>query len=143
MIKPNLEDVKKTLEKYEFPRDKIIIIGFEDNLSDFYQICDIYLNPPREGGGFSVLQAIVNELPVVCLFDSESGKAYAGEENCVKDLKDYYNEMEMLYNNREYYTNKINAEKKVIEKYEYGEVIKKLVNYIEIAKANYNKRKLL
>lgn len=128
-------------KKYsEFKGKQIFMKEFENNLSDFYQICNISLNPPREGGGFSLAQSIVNNIPVVCDIKSSSGMYMIGESNCVSGMKEYFEEMEKLIVDNEYYQKKIDAEKLHIKKYNYEEVIKKLVTYIEIAKERFRKR---
>ncbi len=38
------------------------------------QCCDIYVNPPRMGGGFSVAEAMAEGLPVVTYDDSDGGR---------------------------------------------------------------------
>ncbi len=49
------------------------MLGHQENLDGLLQRCDIYLNPPRIGGGFSVIQAMAWRLPVVSRDESDGG----------------------------------------------------------------------
>ena len=43
---------------------RIILWGYEENLENLYQICDLYLNPNRIGGGVSIRLAMKQGLPI-------------------------------------------------------------------------------
>jgi hypothetical protein len=85
-------------------------------------------------------EAIVNEIPVVSDIKSPSGKHYIGSENCVEGNKEYFEEIEKLMSDKFYYYKKVEAEKENLKKYEYAEVIKKLIEFVEIAKERFQKR---
>nr|WP_314859067.1 glycosyltransferase [uncultured Undibacterium sp.] len=46
----------------------------QDNLRGIYDCCDIYVNPPRLGGGFSVAEAMAQGLPALAFVDTDGGK---------------------------------------------------------------------
>jgi hypothetical protein len=48
------------------------------DLRSVLRCCDIYLNPPRMGGGFSVAEAMAEGLPVLALADGDGGSKLAG-----------------------------------------------------------------
>jgi hypothetical protein len=48
-------------------KDRVYYLGYQSNLADVYIIADLYLNPPRKGGGISALLALNNGIPVVTL----------------------------------------------------------------------------
>ena len=56
--------------------------------------CDIYVNPPRIGGGFSVLEAMADGLPVLSLVRSDGG-AKTGE-HALEDEDAYFAKLEVL-----------------------------------------------
>ena len=42
-------------------------VGYQDDILAFEEICDLYVNPPRVGGGFSVVEAFCKGKPAVTL----------------------------------------------------------------------------
>ncbi len=128
-------------QKYkEFIGKQIFFIKYENNLGAFYKICDIFLNPARDGGGFSIAQAIANNVPVV----SYKGRAacyHAGEENCVNSIEEYVEEVHKIYSDKAYAIKKVELQKKNLEKYNSSTVTEHLINYINLAKIKYFNRK--
>jgi len=55
------------------PLQQIRILPTHPDLRSVYRCCDIYVNPPRMGGGFSVAEAMAESLPVVAYVDSDGG----------------------------------------------------------------------
>lgn len=55
------------------PLKQIRILPTHPDLRSIYRCCDIYVNPPRMGGGFSVAEAMAESLPVVAYVDSDGG----------------------------------------------------------------------
>jgi glycosyltransferase involved in cell wall biosynthesis len=52
---------------------RIHALGYRTDVIDVLDIADIYLNPPRIGGGFSVAEAMGQGLPVVTFTNSDGG----------------------------------------------------------------------
>jgi len=48
-------------------QNRVVNIGFQQDLAAISAMCDVYLNPKRAGGGTSAQTAILNNLPVVTL----------------------------------------------------------------------------
>lgn len=42
-------------------------VGYQDDILAFEEVCDLYVNPPRVGGGFSVVEAFCKGKPAVTL----------------------------------------------------------------------------
>ena len=59
-----------------------------------YRACDIYVNPPRMGGGFSVAEAMAEGLPVLAFAGSDGG-AKTGE-HALADADAYFARLEQL-----------------------------------------------
>ena len=53
----------------EYPKyiedHRIVLWGYEDDLPSLYRICDVFFNPDRTGGGWSITWAIGEGLPVL------------------------------------------------------------------------------
>lgn len=72
---------EKIFLKYNDIKKKIHIIPWENNLAALYQICDVYLNHDRRGGGFSILFAMEQGLAVAALKKNYSGGAVWCDES--------------------------------------------------------------
>lgn len=137
-----LKELKVIDEKYNYLVDKqIFYIYYEEKLGEFYNLCDIYLNPLRDGGGFSMAEAIVNDVPIVTHIQSSAGKHYCGQKQCVNSDIEYIEEMKSMIENKEYRKNKLDLQKENLKKFEYHGIINKLIGFIEKAKDRYSERK--
>ena len=73
---------------------RLKVLGSRDDVGGLLQLSDIYVNPLRMGGGFSVAEAMAEGLPVVSFADSDGGDklgAYA-----VPDLEQYLLQLRCL-----------------------------------------------
>lgn len=100
------------MEKYPVVSANSSFIGYCEDILALMEICDLYVNPDRLGGGFSVIEAFAKGRPGVYL---NRGDVYTagGEDFAVgsfdemakqilkyKDDKEYYNEMAGLAKER-------------------------------------------
>lgn len=84
---------------------QIIFINYERNLFDFYDICNVYVNPIRNTGGISGAWAMKAKLPIVTTdVDSDIG-GMVGIESCL-DIGDFTDEILLLKNDTQYYKEK-------------------------------------
>lgn len=56
------------------PASQLHVLPNHADLRSVYRCCDIYVNPPRMGGGFSVAEAMAEGLPVLAFGDSDGGQ---------------------------------------------------------------------
>lgn len=70
-------------------RKKAKCLGFQEDLVAIYDFCNLYLNPPRKGGGFSAIDAMVKGLPVVTFAGGDVGSVSqeAWAVNSYKDME--------------------------------------------------------
>ncbi|MBB2184186.1 glycosyltransferase [Lachnospiraceae bacterium MD1] len=61
--------------------ERVKYIGYHEDLRGVLNIADVYLNPPRKGGGTSAVEAMAQGLPVITL--GECDVAYAAGENFI------------------------------------------------------------
>ncbi|MBI3095862.1 MAG: glycosyltransferase family 4 protein [Rhodocyclales bacterium] len=52
---------------------RVRALATRDDLPGVFRCCDIYVNPPRMGGGFSVAEAMAEGLPVTAFANSDGG----------------------------------------------------------------------
>jgi len=69
---------------YDLVGKSVIFIEYETNLPGLYKICDIYLNPNRAGGGFSIAWAMQQGLAVASPLSAAAGDTLIGQELSVK-----------------------------------------------------------
>lgn len=83
---------------------QIVYKKYEEDLPALYQICDVYLNPDRMGGGISIIWAMQQSLPIAQILRVSFGAAWTGIENAVDgDMHDVMIYIESLYQDAELY----------------------------------------
>lgn len=125
----------------ERDREKIVKIKYLGNLPEVYRMCDLYINPPRLGGGFSMAEAIANDLCVITPAISAAGVLHCGIENSSKNLNEFKNELYKIYEDISYKENKLKKEKNIQESLSLKNVIPKLFDYIDEAIKLFRERK--
>lgn len=100
-----MDNYSDLMEKYSAVNANSSFIGYCDDILALMEICDLYINPERLGGGFSIIEAFAKGKPGVYL---KKGDVYTagGKEFAVnnfdemekqilryKDNKSYYNKM--------------------------------------------------
>ncbi len=93
------------------------------------------------GGGFSMSEAIVNDVAVISPKASMAGELHCGKENCVSDLKEYFFEILKMYKDKNYLKEKLEKEKLVQKSLSYEVKIPQLISYIEKARQNFLERR--
>lgn len=126
---------KQVCEKWEQMKAHSTFIGYCEDMQALMELCDLYVNPKRLGGGFSIIEAFEKGVPGVYL---KNGDVYTsgGEEHAVntfeemqetilryKEDKAFYEEMAQKGRKRaELMTDSVPAmqkmEQKIIEKIE-------------------------
>ncbi|WP_347451170.1 glycosyltransferase [Acetoanaerobium noterae] len=76
---------------------RIIKISYENHLESLYNICDIYIDSKRQGGGMSIASAMNEGLPIIVFSDSTHGRIWIGEENCVESVEAYNDLLDSMY----------------------------------------------
>lgn len=61
----NPENLKKVYASHPGLTDRIHYIGFVDNTLNYLDLCDLYINPIRRGGGTSCVEAMSLGIPVI------------------------------------------------------------------------------
>lgn len=77
-------------------------LGFQEDVLAVDEVCDLYINPKRVGGGTSAAEAMYKGLPVVT-FDFGDVGLGAGADFHVKDYDDMYNQVLRYANDKNYY----------------------------------------
>lgn len=94
----------------EFKELRIHCIGYVNNLPGLYDICDLYINPRRIGGGFSALEALCNGVPVVT-YNYGDVASNAGKLFCVENTEEMVCIIKKYINQSSFYEQMSNAAK--------------------------------
>lgn len=81
----------------EVAQEQLRLIPNQDAIQGLLRCSDIYINPPRMGGGFSVAEAMAEGLPVVSYAHSDGGDKM-GAAAVTRDA-DYFSRLELLLHN--------------------------------------------
>lgn len=97
-----MDNYKKLMQNYPLVSDNSSFIGYCDDILALMEICDLYVNPDRLGGGFSVIEAFSKGKPGVYL---NRGDVYTagGEEFAVSNFDEMINQILKYKNDKNYY----------------------------------------
>ncbi|AUM96499.1 TPA: glycosyltransferase [Clostridium botulinum] len=142
LVGPN--DIPYIMKEYKnlIEQRKIIKIDYEEDLPALYKICDVYINPIRNGGAGSVSIAMQTGIPAIVEKTSQDSVFIIGEENCVDDDKDLYmDELLKLYEDESYKKYKGDSMKKIIlGKNSWKAYIEKYLEIFRLTEEHYNQR---
>lgn len=114
---------------------QIIHIHFEEDLLALTKICDVFLNPNRVGGGYSVSVAMKVGIPVLTTTFESDGLIAVGRENSSGDTyEDLILELTKLRYSTDYWRSKREAMFRRIEEREGKSSIEQLIEYFESIK---------
>lgn len=95
----NYDNVCKS---HELIQKNSTFVGYCEDILALMEICDLYINPKRQGGGFSVIEAFTKGVPGVYL---QMGDVYAagGAEFSVTDYEEMIQKILKYKDDKEYY----------------------------------------
>lgn len=67
-------------------KDKVKYLGFREDLVDVIKVSDLFVNPPRQGGGGGAVRAFSVDVPVITLPNCDVSNV-VGEEFCCENLE--------------------------------------------------------
>lgn len=83
-------------------RRQAVNLGYCKDILSRIELCDLYLNPVRKGGGTSSVEAMFKGIPVVSL-DYGDVAVNAGEDFCVKDYSEMAGKIEQYYEDADFH----------------------------------------
>lgn len=92
----------KRVEQYPMLKERSVYTGFVDDILAVDEICDVYVNPRRDGGGTSVVEAMAKKVPPVTLHHGDVALG-AGEYFCVEDYPSMVRQILRLRDDPQYY----------------------------------------
>ncbi|RDI40104.1 glycosyltransferase [Falsibacillus pallidus] len=116
---------------------RIHFIDYHPDLPAFYQLCDVYVNPFRKGGGISAAMAMDAGIPVVTLKSSADTAFYVGNE-AVED-EEFSGELYKLCRDSEYRKKKGAVMKDAIQKFfDFSGAVDDISRGFEMAKTSFD-----
>lgn len=108
----------------------IVFIDYEEDLAGLYGICDVYLNPPRNGGGFTIGIAMSRGLPVVTLNHPTDARRFVGEENTAGiNMNQYMAELIMIFEDQGYRYEKGQKMQAALGNFSFETAVQQLISF--------------
>lgn len=96
----------KSILLHKISDKRVVFVGFVENLAGVMKACDVYLNPPRAGGGFSAHIALKNNIPIITLNDCDV-YSWVGDRFVCNDLDDMGYTLKRYYEDMDFRNRKI------------------------------------
>lgn len=93
---------EKSIEKYDRLSSQSVYLGFCDDILSRMEVCDLYINPLRTGGGTSCVEAMFKGVPVVTVNYGDVA-VNVGEDFCVRDYMEMQEKILKYHDDSEYY----------------------------------------
>lgn len=91
-----------TLSRFPELKKQCINLGYCNDILSRMEICDLYINPTRKGGGTSCVEAMFKGIPVVSVNFGDVS-VNVGEDFCVEDYRQMQERILKHYEDREYH----------------------------------------
>ena len=98
------ENYANVVEQYPLLKLNSVFLGFVRDVLAVNELCDVYINPKRIGGGTSVIEAMVKGLPPVALNEGDVSLG-AGKEFCLDNYQEMVQRTLALKDDFVYYQN--------------------------------------
>lgn len=130
------EVIRKNSTFEELLKKKIIInLDWENHLEALYRICDIYLEPRRNGGSHGMRMAMRAGLPVVISDYPSDNRCLFDNDYLCKNIKEMMTEIERLFINTGYREMRSKESKEIIQSLTKDSDSKKLMDaYYEVCR---------
>ena len=98
------ENYVNIVEEYPLLKVNSVFLGFVRDVLAVNELCDVYINPKRNGGGTSVIEAMVKGLPPVALNEGDVSLG-AGADFCLDNYQEMVQRTLALKEDAAYYQN--------------------------------------
>ncbi len=90
------------MRDYRYMKDDLFYLGVQEDVLAVFEVCDLFVNPIRVGGGTSAAEALSKQLPVVST-DHGDIAATVGEDFLVRDYADMSKTIRRYCEDAEFY----------------------------------------
>lgn len=96
------QEYGKYLNKFQNLQKHSSYLGFCNDILSRLEVCDLYVNPIRKGGGTSCVEALYKGVPVVTTNYGDVS-VNAGKDFCVENYAEMADQILKYYQDKEYY----------------------------------------
>lgn len=93
---------EEKMKMFPYIRKKSVSLGFCEDMLSCLEVCDLYVNPRRKGGGSSVVEAMYMEKPAVSIAYGDVA-INAGGEFCVATYEEMADKILQYSEDKDYY----------------------------------------
>lgn len=97
------ENYDKLCLQFTFLKTNSTFIGFQNDMLAIAELCDIYINPPRSGGGSSAAECLYKGKPVITLNYGDCSVC-SGNDFCVNNIEEMNKLIEKYCNDNPFYS---------------------------------------
>lgn len=123
---------KNLIESNKLLNENSTFIGFQNDILAILELCDLYINPKRNGGGMSSIEALYKNVPVLTY---KYGDVYinVGDDFAINNDQELIKSIKLYKENINYYKNQILlGQEKVKKLTNTKESLKSLLKKIEM-----------
>lgn len=102
----NMNTYEKMCEKHEGLREHSTFLGYQDDVLAVLENCDLYVNPKRIGGGFSIVEGFSMNIPGVTIAYGDIAAA-AGKDFWVKDYDEMFDTVKRYMEDKDFYQSQV------------------------------------
>lgn len=102
----HMDNYNTMCEKYPELKECSTFLGYQDDVLAVLEHCDLYVNPRRIGGGFSIVEAFYKNVPGVTIAYGDIAAA-AGRDFWVKDYDEMFETVRRYIEDKEFYKRQV------------------------------------
>lgn len=106
VIVGNMDTYEQMCERHEELREHSTFLGYQDDVLAVLENCDLYVNPRRIGGGFSIVEGFNMNIPGVTIAYGDIAAA-AGKDFWVKDYDEMFATVKRYMEDKVFYQSQV------------------------------------
>lgn len=109
-----MDNYEQMCKEYSLLAEHSTFLGYQDDILAVVENCDLYVNPKRMGGGFSIIECFYKGVPGVTISYGDVAAA-AGSDFWVEDYDEMLKVIRQYVTDKEFYQNQVKNGRKRLE----------------------------
>lgn len=109
-----MDNYEQMCKEYPLLTEHSSFLGYQDDILAVVENCDLYINPKRMGGGFSIIECFYKGIPGVTISFGDVAAA-AGSDFWVKDYDEMGKVIRRYITDKEFYQSQVQKGRKRLE----------------------------